>query len=144
MGAIEFRDATESDVPFLLALRKTTMDTHIRTVGLTPDDESHLQRIYHRFDCAKIIIFQSKSAGLFKAVKECDAWDLVQIQILPEFQGMGVGERIISDLLIEASNKDVLVKLSVFKNNPAQKLYQRLGFEIVEETETAFEMQTSK
>ena len=140
---ITFRKATESDIPFLLELRSTTMNPHIQSAGLPIGDTSHLERIHYRFDCAIIIELELRRIGLFKVVKEGSLWDLVQIQFLPEFQGRGFGKKIISELIDEAQHHNASVKLSVFKKNPAKKLYDSLGFITIEETEASYEMQTT-
>lgn len=138
---IQFRSVSENDIPYLLKLRKITMDEHILNAGLLPSEENHLNRIYYRFDCAQIVQYENKDVGLLKVVKEGDVWDLVQVQIDPSLQGLGIGCYLISNVLADANNHKVGVKLSVFKQNPAKKLYDRLGFEIVDETDTTYEMQ---
>ncbi len=139
---IQFRSVSEKDIPYLLTLRKITMDQHIVSAGLVPSEENHLARICYRLDCAHIVQYENKDVGLLKVVKEGDVWDLVQVQIDPSFQGKGIGCYLISDVLAHAHKHKVGVKLSVFKQNPAKKLYDRLGFEIVDETDTTYEMQT--
>lgn len=138
---IQLRAATESDIPFLLILRKITMDQHILNAGLVPSEESHLARIYYRFDCANIVQYEGRDVGLLKVIKEGDVWDLVQVQIHPSLQGKGVGQALVTDVLADAYKNKAAVKLSVFKQNPAKKLYDRLGFKIESETETTYEMQ---
>lgn len=138
-----FRRAQNSDLSFLLDLRKKTMDAHIIRAGLLPCDDSHWQRIHYRFDCAQIIICNHTDAGLLKVVKEGDVWDLVQIQLIPSHQGKGIGRSIIGAIMEEAFSKKAGIKLSVFKSNPARNLYESLGFKTYAETEATFEMQVS-
>lgn len=119
------------------------MDQHILNAGLAPSKESHLARIYYRFDCANIVQYEGRDVGLLKVVKEGNVWDLVQVQIDPSLQGMGIGQSLVADVLAEAYKNKVVVKLSVFKQNPAKKLYDRLGFKIESETEATYEMQAT-
>ncbi len=140
---LKFRAAEERDFPFLLSLRNESMNPHILNAGLIPNEESHLERIKYRFDCAKIINCNSLEVGLLKVVKEGLVWDLVQIQLKPSCRGLGVGKCIIEGVLKEAFSHHSSVKLSVFKNNPAKKLYESLGFKVYLETETTFEMQAN-
>jgi len=139
---IQLRPVSENDIPYLLKLRKITMDQHIVSAGIVPSEETHLARIYYRLDCALIVQYEDRDIGLLKVIKEGNVWDLVQVQIDPSMQGIGIGCQLISDVLAEASKHKVTVKLSVFKQNPAKKLYDRLGFEIAHETDTTYEMQT--
>jgi ribosomal protein S18 acetylase RimI-like enzyme len=43
--------------------------------------------------------------------------------------------------LEENSNKGILTRLRVFKNNPAKNLYERLGFKVYDEIETHYYME---
>ncbi|HWV15066.1 MAG TPA: GNAT family N-acetyltransferase [Cellvibrio sp.] len=138
-----FRRAQDSDLPFLMDLRRQTMDAHIIRAGLFPSEDSHWQRIHYRFDCAQIIICNHIDAGLLKVVREGDVWDLVQIQLIPSLQGKGIGRSIIAAIMEDAVAKKAGIKLSVFKSNPARNLYEFLGFKTYAETEATFEMQVS-
>ena len=138
---LEFREATERDKQFLLKLRNATMNEHISTAGLELDQENHIERINYHFESAKIIENMNRPIGLLKVVKEGTVWYIVQIQLETDFQGKGLGRKIIQSIITEAKENDVKVKLSVFKTNPALKLYLSLGFTTYLETEKTFEMQ---
>lgn len=58
---------------------------------------------------------------------------VVDIGLLPAYRGRGYGSAILSCLFLEgtASNRTVSVHVEVF--NPAQRLYQRLGFQEIGE-----------
>lgn len=137
---LSLRKAEASDYDFLLELRNITMNAHIKNAGLEAVQESHKERIHYHYDSARIIMMDNLSIGLLKLVKEPQLWTLVQIQLMPEFQGKGLGERLIKSVLDAASAYSVSVKLSVYKCNPAYRLYQRLGFVVYEETDNTFEM----
>ena len=138
---LEFREATERDKQFLLQLRIATMNEHILTAGLEPDQENHIERINYHFESAKIIENMNRPIGLLKAVKEGTVWDLVQIQLESDFQRKGLGRKIIQSVITEAKENGIKLKLSVFKKNPALRLYLSLGFTTYLETENTFEMQ---
>ncbi|HTV25250.1 MAG TPA: GNAT family N-acetyltransferase [Polyangiaceae bacterium] len=130
--SIRLRPATEADVPYLLALREQTMHQHFVASGVEPTREEHLERVRIRFDSAQIIEHDGHPAGLFKVARDTPAWDLIQIQLAPELQGRGVGERLIRGLLDDAARAGATVSLNVLTANPARKLYERLGFQHVE------------
>ncbi|BAJ02836.1 GNAT family N-acetyltransferase [Shewanella violacea] len=65
----------------------------------------------------------------------------MQIQIHPDFQGQGLGKKVMQQVLTKAKNK--AVELTVLKDNPALKLYQRLGFIITGEDEFEYHMQVN-
>jgi ribosomal protein S18 acetylase RimI-like enzyme len=68
-------------------------------------------------------------------------FDINGIFILPKYQNRGIGSLIISDLVEEAWRRGEVIGLQVFKTNPAQALYKRLGFEFTGETDTHYLMQ---
>ncbi|WP_278488514.1 GNAT family N-acetyltransferase [Achromobacter insolitus] len=138
--SLALQPATEDDQPFLLTLRKSTMQEHLRRAGAPLDDDHHLARIRYRFDDARIVWLDGRPAGLFKHGRDAAAWRIIQIQIDPAFQGRGLGRRLLQRVLDEADAEGVPVTLSVLKGNPARRLYEALGFIPMEETELEFEM----
>ncbi len=54
------------------------------------------------------------------------------VAVSPEHRGKGVGTALMKRLLTEASALFPAVSLSVSPQNPARRLYERLGFETVE------------
>jgi len=67
----------------------------------------------------------------------------VNIQIMPAYQRQGVGTTVIRDILAKASRKGLPTTLWVMKVNPARELYERLGFEVAEETPTHYRMEAA-
>ena len=53
------------------------------------------------------------------------------IAILPEYRGQGIGASLLTRLVETAAASYEQISLSVAAGNPAVRLYQRLGFEIV-------------
>jgi ribosomal protein S18 acetylase RimI-like enzyme len=54
------------------------------------------------------------------------------VAVFPEYRGGGVGTALLERLLEEAKNFYPAIALSVSPNNPAIRLYERLGFETVD------------
>ena len=52
----------------------------------------------------------------------------MDIALLPEHRNRGLGGALVRELLDEAAAAGCLVSLHVEENNPARRLYQRLGF----------------
>jgi ribosomal protein S18 acetylase RimI-like enzyme len=138
---VTLRPATEADVPFLLALRAQTMTRHQVASGLVPTEQAQLERVRVRYECAQIIESSGEPAGLFKVSRDGSEWQLIQIQLAPELQGQGIGERLIRDLIAEARARGATLKLHVLHPNPARRLYERLGFRVVSNGEHEYEMQ---
>ena len=87
----------------------------------------------------EIIVIDGTDAGYFWTIEKETEVLLASIRLLPLFQRRGSGTKIITALLNETQKP---VRLQVLKINPARALYERLGFEIVGETETHFMMRT--
>jgi ribosomal protein S18 acetylase RimI-like enzyme len=138
---LSFRKARSADLEWLLDLRLATMAGYIEASGqrLTLADQH--QRVLQDFGSIQIISRGDTDIGMMKVVRHPDVWHLVQIQLLPRFQGAGSGALLIRDLLDSAREAEVPVALSVLKVNPAKRLYEQLGFRVVAETGHSYEMQ---
>ena len=67
---------------------------------------------------------------------------LVDVALLPEYRGGGIGGKIISDLIEEARRKKLPLTLQVLKTNEAaQRLYQRAGFAVMRADEIYLSME---
>jgi ribosomal protein S18 acetylase RimI-like enzyme len=140
MNSLRFRPATEADIPFLLELRRQTMSAHQLASGVATSEEERLRRVKAAFHCAQVVMQADQPIGLLKVVRGGHQWELVQIQLAPAVQGKGIGTLLLNSLLGEARAAGASVHLSVLKANPARRLYERLGFAIVAEKESSYEM----
>jgi ribosomal protein S18 acetylase RimI-like enzyme len=94
-----------------------------------------------RFECARIILLSNEPIGLLKVARDGREWRLIQIQIVPEKQGLGLGGWIIQNLIAEVMEAGASLKFSVLKANPARHLYERLGFWVMNTNDYAYERQ---
>ena len=137
---VQFRPASDADLPYLLALRQRTMDPHFHAAGLPCAESDHWLRIHLRYDCAQLILLGGQPVGLLKLVQEGAIWDLIQLQLAPEVQGSGLGSQLLRQIQHQARQAQAAVQLSVFKSNPALRLYQRVGFVIDGEDTHSYQM----
>ncbi|WP_416306996.1 GNAT family N-acetyltransferase [Neptunicella sp. SCSIO 80796] len=140
MDNFELVKATSRDMDFLFRLRKITMDEHLQRAGVFLDDEQHQQRVQDLFEHSFIIRHNNQHMGMIKYVTTDRHISIKQIQILPAHQGQGLGRRVIEFFIQQAKQQQKDLILTVLKDNPAQKLYQRLGFAYVGEDELEFHM----
>ncbi len=107
--------------------------------------EDTWQRDYfsRKFDPNKRQIIQigARDAGVLVVEPGAETLYLSLIEILPEFQGRGVGTAIITDLIAQGREQEAMVTLHVLKSNTqARRLYERLGFVMAEEEEYRLKM----
>jgi ribosomal protein S18 acetylase RimI-like enzyme len=81
-----------------------------------------------------VIRADDESVGRLRVVRTPDRVKIAGIQLHPTRQGRGIGTEVITRVLREAGSRPV--ELEVSKINPnAERLYHRLGFRRVGETE---------
>ncbi|MBI2945794.1 MAG: GNAT family N-acetyltransferase [Candidatus Wallbacteria bacterium] len=90
-----------------------------------------------------VILVDDCPAGRLYVDRQGERIHIIDISLLPEFRGKGVGSRLLQDLLEEADAKGVAISLHVERNNPASRLYSRLGFRHTGESEVYRAMQRS-
>ena len=137
---VSFRAATRADLPFLVELRRRTMSPHQLASGVFPSGDEQRERVLARFECAQIILFSEEPVGLLKVARDGLEWQLLQIQLVPERQGSGLGGKIVGNLVEEAKAAGASLQLRVLRANPARRLYERLGFRIAGEEPHAYQM----
>lgn len=81
-----------------------------------------------------------EDAGWLVFERREDAIEIDGLYLLPKFQKSGIGTKIIEGVIAQADSDLLPVRLGVAKINPALRLYERLGFEVVSESEFKFVM----
>ena len=84
----------------------------------------------------QIVVVDGHDAGMLETRPSDSEVNLTNIRVAPEYQGRGIGARLVSDVIRDAHRRGLPVTLRVLKVNPARHLYERLGFATVGETET--------
>lgn len=88
----------------------------------------------------EIIEFRGEPVGLHIAEYQKVHILLIDIFLLPETRGLGIGTTVIQTLKTEAEREGKSLRMHVFKDNIAFNLYRSLGFEIVRDTGAQWEM----
>ena len=135
---ISFQKAVADDTPYLLNLRISTMDEHLKSSGLNLTEQDHLARVNEAFERCKLIYLNDTRVGMVKYQIHTDSLHINQIQIDPAHQNKGIGGAVLRQLTELAGPRDCT--LNVLKTNPAYALYQRLGFAVTGEDNFEFHM----
>ena len=81
----------------------------------------------------EIVEYEGKSIGRMMALRGEKVIDFVDIALLPDYRGKGIGTYLIKLLLAEARETAKPIEMHVRQANPAKRLYTRLGFLTVDE-----------
>lgn len=132
---IGFRKVNNEDIDFLLSLRRKTMTQHLLAAGIRMSDEQHLERIKEHFYDSQIILVDRKPVGLVKmgivALNNTHkSLHIRQLQIMPKFQGKGIGSKVLTVVKKRALQLCLPITLNVLLKNPARGLYLRHGFQV--------------
>jgi ribosomal protein S18 acetylase RimI-like enzyme len=88
----------------------------------------------------QIVMLDGEPVGRLLLDHRQDSIHGVDIAMLEEARNLGVGTAVLDGLFKECSRKGVRFTLSVVKNNPAIRLYERLGCRIDGDNITHFSM----
>ncbi len=139
--AFDLRPARMSDYGFVQSLYLETMRPLLVKLGAWDQDDVIARFKQHlRVKEVQIIAVNGEDGGFLQVVESEANITLAQIHLRAAFRRLGIGTRLILELLDRARASRRPVLLSVVRNNPAFALYQRLGFSISGEDETKFHM----
>lgn len=138
-GSITQRPITDADMDFLHRLYATTRADELAQVDWTPeqkaafvDQQFHAQHTYwqeHYQDTTwDVVLRDGQPIGRLYVARWPEEIRIVDIALMPEHRGGGLGTRLIRELFAEgdASGRKVSIHVEIF--NPARRLYDRLGF----------------
>jgi ribosomal protein S18 acetylase RimI-like enzyme len=89
----------------------------------------------------EILVNNGRDVGCLGIRHEDKLLFLEYVAILPEYQNQGLGSEVVRGVLRSAAERGVPVGLSVLKANPARKLYERMGFQIIGSDEFRYYME---
>ena len=134
---IKFQRATYQDIDFLDNLHTACMKPHVMKVYPW---KPNLFRQTFNPELIEIILLDQVVVGMVQIVNQADEIYLANLLICPEFQNRGIGSTVLQHLINQAEMLALPMKLQVLKKNPAQKLYERFGFVVMETTKTHYIM----
>jgi len=142
--SITLRPIEDSDSEFLYRLYASTRESELAQVDWeAPEKERFLRQQFNaqhtyyqqqfpdaRFD---VVLEEGEPVGRLYIDRREDEFRLIDIALVPERRGAGLGGALMGDLLSTAAEADLPVQIHVERFNPALRLYERLGFEKVED-----------
>ena len=146
MDNISLRPATPLDQPFLIAVYTESREAELAATGWSNEEKSafcrsqfEAQDAHYRehFPRCEFLVIEENTQpiGRLYLDRRPDEIRLVDIALLKDRRGRGIGGRLIQGILDEAANNGLMVRIHVERSNPARRLYDRLGFMVEEEGE---------
>ena len=149
-GTIRFvlRPEVEADATFRLALFQTSRGPGWDQLPLPADmlarvmeQQFHAQTQGYRAAYPRarleIVTVGAEPVGRLATDRSADALHLIDIAMVPERRGQGIGGAVLRALMDEAATTGTPVTLQVARDNlDAQRLYHRLGFALAGVDET--------
>ena len=144
MAGLTFRPERDDDLDFLRGLYASTRSREMDLIDWSNEQKNlfltsqfQTQRNFYLAnfqDCRFDVIEQEGVAiGRFYVAHRSHEIRIIDIALLPEHRGRGLGGRILLALLDRAAADAKSVSLHVEKFNPALHLYERLGFKSIGE-----------
>lgn len=145
MTAYTLRPAVEEDYDFLYTLNRTALRVYVEPIwGWHEEWQQEYFRRKYNPQARQIIQVGGVDAGVVVVERRADEVYLALIELLPAFQGRGIGTAVVEALKRSAHAAGQPVTLHVLRTNtPARRLYERLGFSVVAEEEARLQMRCS-
>ncbi len=142
LAGVRVHAATYEHLPFLCRVYASARAEEMAGVDWSEAEKSAFieqqfvfqHRYYreHHPDAQFLVITRDNQAiGRLYWRSEGDQAALMDISLLPEHRGAGIGSAILGLLMAQADTDGQTTTLYVEPNNPAHRLYRRFGFEVV-------------
>jgi ribosomal protein S18 acetylase RimI-like enzyme len=143
-ASVELRPVEPGDDEFLYRVYATTRAEELAVVPWDDAGKEAFLRMqftaqdgyYHEQmpDASyQVVLVDGLAAGRLYVDRRADEIHVIDIALLPEHRGQGLGTALLRELLDEADAAGKPVSIHVERFNPALRLYERLGFAPVED-----------
>jgi GNAT superfamily N-acetyltransferase len=141
---LSLRPATPADRDFLLRVYASTREQELAQVPFSAAEKAafleqqfaaqsvHYERGYTDLSY-DLVLVDGEPAGRLIVSRWPAEVRVVDIALLPEHRGHGVGGRLMRPVLDEADERGVKASIHVEQGSPALRFYRRLGFAAIED-----------
>ena len=141
------REATPEDQSFLLEVYASTRLEELEPFGWDDNQKQAFikmqfmarERTYPQVD-SRIILLNGRPVGRMLVDRNGASILLRDIAMLTEYRNAGIGSQLIRELMSEATAAAKPITLHVVATSPAVRLYERLGFQRLEDGGAYLEM----
>jgi ribosomal protein S18 acetylase RimI-like enzyme len=135
----QLRPATDGDLAFMRVLYGHTREDELAVTGWTREQKDAF--LDHQFGAQtehyrqhrpaavwQILVVDGNDAGRLVIDRRQDDHRIVDVTLLPDFRGRGIGTSLLRTLQRQAAAAGCVLSIHVEVHNPAMRLYERLGF----------------
>jgi ribosomal protein S18 acetylase RimI-like enzyme len=151
-GDITIRAIRPDDEPILRRIYAGTRQEELAIVPWNDSQKEAFLRMQfdaqHRYyqdqfphACFDLILRECQPVGRLYVDRREDEVRIIDIALLPESRGDGIGGRLLKELIAEAGSSHKPLRIHVERFNRAISLYRRLGFTPIGEGEVYYEME---
>jgi RimJ/RimL family protein N-acetyltransferase len=141
---ISLRPMVDADLPFAAALYASTRAEELAQTGwpieqqqafLAQQHEAQHHHYRSHYDGAEWLIVErgGEAIGRLYLVEWTSELRIIDIALVPDVRGEGIGGALVADVMARAAEAGKAVSAHVERNNPALRLYARLGFTLAED-----------
>lgn len=141
---ISLRPITPEDDSFLAGLYASTRAEELAVTGWSEEDKAVFCR--KQFDAQSAHYVENYPGASLQVIERAGdpigrlyvaRWEreirIMDIALLPEHRGTGIGTQLLRELQDEARSAGKSLTIHVERFNPALRLYERLGFQMAED-----------
>ena len=141
---VTLRPTTVGDEEILLEIYASTRADELAVTNWSPPERDAFvrmqftaQRDYYQSQYPhgdhKLILAGDHPAGRLYTAETEDEIRILDITVLPHLRGAGIGTPLITGVLSRAREAGKPVRIYVETLNPSRRLFERLGFKVIEE-----------
>ncbi len=149
---ITLRPITADDEPFLCRLYASTREDELAVLSWSASEKEtflttqfNAQHKYYQQQFCEAEFFIIEQAdepiGRLYHDRRDDEIRIIDIALLPAYRNRGIGSKYLEAILEEGQGAELPIRIHVEHNNPALRLYNRLGFQKVTENGVYFLME---
>jgi ribosomal protein S18 acetylase RimI-like enzyme len=154
MNELTLRPITTDDLPFLYQVYASTRVEELAQTDWTDEQKAaflqqqfaaqhhHYQVNYPKAQF-QVIEQQGTPIGRLYVVRWPKEIRVIDIALLPEYRGRGIGSDFLRSILADGQRRSLPVTIHVERFNPALRLYERLGFHVLQDKGVYYLMEWS-
>lgn len=138
-----YKNGNQDEIQFIYNLKREVYKKYVEKYFKEWNEENQ-KKLFNRFmkensKNIELIYIKDEVVGFYNGKEKDDnTFEIGNICIKSEYQNKGIGTAVLKEILFENNGKEII--LQCFKDNPVIKLYERMGFEKIDETETHYIM----